>query len=41
MYGDKWWGYLSENGVVTITPMDRRPAVLEGEVRPGLGILMP
>ena len=22
MYGDKWWGYLHENGVVTITAQD-------------------
>lgn len=22
MYGDKWWGWLSKSGVVTITPQD-------------------
>lgn len=22
MYGDKWWGYLHANGVVTISPED-------------------
>ncbi len=22
MYGDKWWGYLHDNGVVTISPQD-------------------
>jgi hypothetical protein len=22
MYGDKWWGYVHVNGVVTITPED-------------------